>query len=116
MLGGAGHLSLEGGEVGGDAVDVEGDNGLLAFWAEEEGAVGVGVHEEVFGEDSGGRGVAEDVEVGFEVGVGVGVVGAEALAGEVGLGGGVGMVLYVDEVIEDIQKKIFFRKKALRKS
>ena len=45
MLGRAGHLSLEGGEVGGDAGDVEGDDGLLAFFAEEEGAVGVGVHE-----------------------------------------------------------------------
>ena len=37
------------------------DDGLLAFFAEEEGAVGVGVHEEVFG--------------------------AEALAGEGSLGG-----------------------------
>lgn len=57
MLGGAGHLSLEGGEVGGDAGDVEIDNGLLTFWGEEEGTVGVGVHEEVFGEDGGGRGM-----------------------------------------------------------
>ena len=32
-----------------DAVDVEVDDGLLAFGAEEEGAVGAGVHEEVFG-------------------------------------------------------------------
>lgn len=51
-------LWLEGGEVGGDAGDVEVHNGLLAFGAEEEGAVGVGVHEEVFGEDGGGRGMA----------------------------------------------------------
>ena len=72
-----------------DAINMEVNEGLLAFGAEEEGAVGVGVNEEVFGEDGGGGGVAEDVEVGFEVGVGVGVVGAEALAGEVGLGGGV---------------------------
>ena len=42
MLGVAGHLSLEGGEVGGDAGDVEIPDGLLAFGAEEEGAVGVG--------------------------------------------------------------------------
>ena len=41
-----------------DAGDVEVHNGLLAFGAEEEGAVGVGVHEEVFGEDGGGRGMA----------------------------------------------------------
>ena len=34
------------------------DDGRLALWAEEEGAVGVGVHEEVFGEDGGGRGMA----------------------------------------------------------
>lgn len=66
---------------------MEVDDGLLAFFAEEEGAVGVGVHEEVFGEDSGGGGVAEEVEVFFEVGVAVGVVGAEAVAGEVDLGG-----------------------------
>ena len=58
MLGGAGHLSLEGGEVGVDAGDVEIDNGLLAFFAEEEGAVGVGVHKEVFGQDSWSRGMA----------------------------------------------------------
>lgn len=77
------------GKVGGDAVDVEVDNGLLAFGVEEEGAVGAGVHEEVFGEDGGAGGVAEEVEVGFEVGVAVGVVGAEAVAGEVGPGGGV---------------------------
>ena len=35
MLGGAGHLSLEGGEVGGDAGDVEVDDGGLAFRGEE---------------------------------------------------------------------------------
>ena len=58
MLGGAGHLSLEGGKVGGDAGDVEGDDGLLAFGAEEEGVVGVGVHKEVLGQHSWGRGMA----------------------------------------------------------
>jgi len=68
---------------------MEVNKGLLAFFAEEEGAVGGVVHEEVFGEDGGAGGVAEEVEVGFLVGVGIGVVGAEALAGEVGLGGGV---------------------------
>ena len=62
---------------------------LLAFFAEEEVAVLVVVHEEVFGEDGGAAGVAEEVEGGFLVGVAVGVVGAEAHAGEVGLGGGV---------------------------
>ena len=51
-------MSLEGGEVGGDAGDVEVDDGLLAFRGEEEGTVGVGVHEEVFGQDSWGRGMA----------------------------------------------------------
>ena len=68
---------------------MEVNKGLLAFFAEEEVAVGVVIHEEVFGEDGGAGGVAEEVEVGFLVGVGVGVVGAEAVAGEVGLGGGV---------------------------
>ena len=58
MLGGAGHLSLEGGEVGSDVGDVEGDDGLLAFFAEEEVAVGVGIHKEVLGQDSWGRGMA----------------------------------------------------------
>ena len=48
MLGKAGHLSLEGGEVGGDAGDVEGDDGGLAGFADEEGAVGGVVHEEIF--------------------------------------------------------------------
>ena len=62
---------------------------LLAFFAEEEVAVLVVVHEEVFGEDGGADGVTEEVEGGFLVGVAVGVVGAEAVAGEVGLGGGV---------------------------
>ena len=35
MLGGAGHFSLEGGKVGGDAIDMEVNKGLLAFRAEE---------------------------------------------------------------------------------
>ena len=89
MLGGAGHSALEGGEVGGDAINMEVNKGLLAFFAEEEVTIGVIVHEEVFGEDGGAAGVAEEVEVFLEVGVGVGVVGAKAVAGEVGLGGGV---------------------------
>ena len=57
MLGGAGHSSSEGGEVGGDAVDMEVNKGLLTFFAEEEGAVLVVVHEEIFGEDGGAGGV-----------------------------------------------------------
>ena len=50
---------------------MEVNKGLLAFFAEEEVAVGVVVHEEVFGEDGGAGGVAEEVEVFLEVGVGV---------------------------------------------
>ena len=42
-----------------DAVDMEVNKGLPAFFAEEEGAVGVVVHEEVFGEDGGAAGVAK---------------------------------------------------------
>ena len=74
-------------KVSGDAIDVEVDEGLLAFGTQEEVTVLVVVHEEVFGEDGGAGGVAEEVEVFLEVAVGV--VGAEAHAGEVGLGGGV---------------------------
>ena len=62
-----------------DAVDVKVDEGLLTIWAEEEIAVGVVVHEEVFGEDGGAVGMAEEVEGGFLVGVAVGVVGAETM-------------------------------------
>lgn len=85
MLGGAGHSALEGGEIGGDAVDMEVNEGLLAFEAEEEVAVGGVVHEEIFHKDCRSQGVAEEVEVFLEVevGVGVGVVGAETVAGEV---------------------------------
>ena len=89
MLGVAGHSALEGREVGGDAVDMEVNKGLLAFFAKGEGAVGGVVHEEIFHKNCRSQGVAEKVEVFLEVGVGVGVVGAEALAGEVGLGSGV---------------------------
>lgn len=89
MLGEAGHFSLEGGEVSGDAVNVKVDEGLLTFRGKEEVTVLVVIHEEVFGEDGGAGGVAEEVEVFLEVGVGVGVVGAEALAGEVRPGGSV---------------------------
>ena len=58
MLGGAGHSSLEGGEAGSDAIDMEVNKGLLAFFAEEEVAVFVVIHEEIFGEDGGADGVA----------------------------------------------------------
>ena len=60
---------------------------MLAFGAEEEGAVGGVVHEEIFHRDCRSQGVAEDVEVFLEVGVGVGVVGSDAVAGDVDLGG-----------------------------
>jgi hypothetical protein len=46
---------------------MEVNKGLLAFFAEEEVAVLVVVHEEVFGEDGGADGVAEEVEGGFLV-------------------------------------------------
>lgn len=36
MLGVAGHSSLEGGEVGGDAIYMEVNKGLPAFFAEKE--------------------------------------------------------------------------------
>ena len=80
MLGVAGHPPLEGGEVGGDAIDIEANKGLSALFAEEEGAILVGVHDEVFDEDGGAGGVVEEVEVGLLVGIGV--VGAQAHAGE----------------------------------
>ena len=68
---------------------MEVNEGLLAFFTEEEGAVGGVVHEEVLGEDGGAVSMAEEVEGGFLVGVAVGVVGADAVAGEVAPGGGV---------------------------
>ena len=40
------------GEVGTDAVDMEVDEGLPAFFAEEEVAVGGVVHEEIFGAET----------------------------------------------------------------
>ena len=40
-------------KVENDAINMEVNKGLLAFFAEEEGAVGGVVHEEVFGEDGG---------------------------------------------------------------
>ena len=40
-------------KVGNDAIDMEVNKGLLAFFALEEVAVGGVVHEEVFGEDGG---------------------------------------------------------------
>ena len=80
---------------------MEVNEGLLAFGAEEEGAVGGVVHEEIFGEDGGAAGVAEEGEAGFQVGVAVGVVRADAVAGEVdpggGVEGGVDAVAVVDE-------------------
>ncbi len=39
MLGGAGHSALKGREVVGNAIDMEVNKGLLAFFAEEEVAV-----------------------------------------------------------------------------
>ena len=60
---------------------------MLAFFTEEEGAVGGVVHEEVFGEDGGAAGVAEEVEGGLDVGIAVGEVHPETLVGDVELGG-----------------------------
>ena len=51
-------LGLQRVKMRNDAVDVKVNKGLLAFWAEEEGAVGGVVHEEVFGEDGGAAGMA----------------------------------------------------------
>ena len=42
-----------------DAINMEVNEGLPAFFAEEDGAVGGVVHEEVFGEDGRAGGVAE---------------------------------------------------------
>ena len=46
---------LDGFEVGGDAIDMEVNEGLLAFGAEEEVAVGGVVHEEILHKDSRGQ-------------------------------------------------------------
>lgn len=66
---------------------MEVDNGGLAFFGEEESAVGYRVHKKVLYEDCRRERVAEQVEIGLLVRVAVGVVGAEALAGKVEAGG-----------------------------
>ena len=43
-----GRLQLNGVEIIRDAIDMEVNEGLLAFWTEEEGAVSGVVHEEIF--------------------------------------------------------------------
>lgn len=48
-------------KVGNNAIDMEVNKRLLAFFAEEEVTVLVVVHEEVFGEDGRAGGVAEDL-------------------------------------------------------
>ena len=68
-------LGLQRVKMRNDAINMEVNEGLLAFFAEEESAVGGVVHEEVFGEDGGAGGVAEEVEVGFLVGIGIGIMG-----------------------------------------
>lgn len=61
---------------------MEVNKGLLAFFAEEEGADGGVVHEEVFGEDGGEAGMAEEVEVFLEGGEAVhDAAGKEAVLG-----------------------------------
>ena len=49
---------------------MEVNEGLLAFGAEEEGAVGGVVHEEVFGEDGGVEGGGEGIGIGIAAGTG----------------------------------------------
>ena len=48
---------LDGFKVDVDTIDMDVNKGLLAFGAEEEGAVGGVVHEEVFYKDAGAEGV-----------------------------------------------------------
>ena len=80
-----------------DAIDVKVNKGLLAFWTEEECAVGGVVHEEVFGEDGGADGMAEEVEVFLEVGIGFGRAGADVVdVGSEGAGFDAGMVFAVE--------------------
>ena len=53
-----GRLRLKSIEIIRDTINVKVNEGLLAFGAQEEVAVFVVVHEEVFGEDGGADGVA----------------------------------------------------------
>ena len=62
------------------------DEGLLAFWGEEEVDISLVVHEHIFSENGRARGMLEQVEGLFQVRVAVGGVHPEAMAGDVNLG------------------------------
>lgn len=70
-----------------DSLDVEGDDGFLAFFGFQEGKILRIVEEKILREDRRCVSVPEDVEVLFQVRISVGVVRADTLAGQMFPGG-----------------------------
>lgn len=66
-----------------DSLDVEGDNGFLAFFGFQEGKVLRIVEEKILREDGCCVLIPEQVEVLFQIRISVGVVRADAVAGKV---------------------------------
>ena len=66
-----------------DALDVEGDDGFLAFFGFQEGKVVGIVVEKILCEDGSCIGITEQVEILLKVRISIGVVGADALTGKI---------------------------------
>lgn len=88
-----GRLRLKSIEIIRDAINVKVNEGFLAFGAQEEVAVFVVVHEEVFGEGGGVEGDGE----GIGPGASTGGVGAPAAGGEPAVAGTGGVAVDGDE-------------------
>ena len=65
-----------------DSLNVEGNDGFLAFFGFQEGKVLRIVEEEILREDGRCISIPEQVEVLFQIQISVGVVRADALAGQ----------------------------------
>lgn len=66
-----------------DSLDVEGDDGFLAFFGFQEVKVVRIVEEKIFREDGRCVSIPKQVEVLFQIRISVGIVGADALAGKI---------------------------------
>ena len=86
----------------GDSLDVEGDDGFLAFFGFQEGKVLRIVEEKILREDGRCVSVSEQVEVLFQIRISVGVVRADALAGQMLPGG------FVETVGQFVRERMTF--------